>query len=97
MNRLLLFALFMLKGICYCQIPDSTEVNGEKISTTLLNEITISPLQLSHIERLSYFRLQKKVNKVYPTLKKLKYNSKKLKMTDICRVQKKKKKNFKIT
>ena len=65
MNRLLLFTLFMLKGICYCQIPDSTEVNGEKIPTKLLNEITISPLQLSNIERLSYFQLQKKVNKVY--------------------------------
>ena len=66
MNRLLLFLFFMLKGICYCQVPDSTEVNGEKIPTKLLNEITISPLQLNHIERLSYFRLQKKVNKVYP-------------------------------
>ena len=72
MNRLLLFTLFMLKGICYCQIPDSTEVNGEKISTTLLNEITISPLQLSRQERLSYFRLQKKVNKVYPYAQKAK-------------------------
>ena len=72
MNRLLLFTLFMLKGICYCQIPDSTEVNGEKIPTKLLNEITISPLQLSHIERLSYFRLQKKFNKVYPYAQKAK-------------------------
>ena len=72
MNRLLLFTLFMLKGICYCQIPDSTEVNGEKIPTKLLNEITISPLQLSHIERLSYFRLQKKVNKVFPYAQKAK-------------------------
>ena len=62
----------MLKGICYCQIPDSTEVNGEKIPTKLLNEITISPLQLSNIERLSYFRLQKKVNKVYPYAQKAK-------------------------
>ena len=66
MNRIFLFTLFMLKGICYCQIPDSTEVNGVKIPTKLLNEITISPLQLSHIELLSYFQLQKKVNKVYP-------------------------------
>ena len=66
MNRTLLFILFLLKGICYCQIPDSIEVNGEKIPTKLLNEITISPLKLSHIERLSYFRLKKKVNKVYP-------------------------------
>ena len=81
MNRLLLSTLFMLKGICYCQIPDSTEVNGEKIPTKLLNEITISPLQLSNIERLSYFRLQKKSTKCTPTLKKLEYNSKKLKMT----------------
>jgi hypothetical protein len=72
MNRLLLFTLFMLKGICYCQIPDSTEVNGEKIPTKLLNEITISPLQLGHIERLSYFRLQKKINKVYPYAQKAK-------------------------
>ena len=72
MNRLLLFTLFMLKDICYCQIPDSTEVNGEKIPTKLLNEITISPLQLSNIERLSYFRLQKKVNKVYPYAQKAK-------------------------
>lgn len=66
MNRLLFFTLFILKGICYCQIPDSTELNGEKIPTKLLNEITISPLKLSHIERLSYFQLQKKVYKVYP-------------------------------
>ena len=70
MYRFLLFTLFMLKSICYCQIPDSTEVNGEKIVTKLLNEITISPLQLSHIERLSYFRLQKKVKKVYKKYKK---------------------------
>ena len=72
MNRIFLFTLFMLKGICYCQIPDSTEVNGEKIPTKLLNETTISPLQLSHIEHLSYFRLQKKVSKVYPYAKKAK-------------------------
>ena len=72
MNRLLLFTLFMLKVICYCQIPDSTEVNGEKIPTKLLNEITISPLQLSHQERISYLRLQKKVNKVYPYAQKAK-------------------------
>jgi len=72
MNRIFLFALLMLKGICYCQIPDSIKINGEKIPTKLLNEITISPLQLSHIERLSYFRLQKKVNKVYPYAQKAK-------------------------
>ena len=72
MNRIFLFTLFMIKGICYCQIPDSTVVNGEKIPTKLLNEITISPLQLSHVERLSYFRLQKKVNKVYPYAQKAK-------------------------
>ena len=72
MNRLILFMIFMLKGILYGQIPDSTEVNGEKIPTKLLNEITISPLQLSHQERISYFRLQKKVNKVYPYAQKAK-------------------------
>ena len=72
MNRLILFMIFMLKGILYGQIPDSTEVNGEKIPTKLLNEITISPLQLSHQERISYLRLQKKVNKVYPYAQKAK-------------------------
>ena len=72
MNRLILFMIFMLKGILYGQIPDSTEVNGEKIPTKLLNEITISPLQLSHQEWISYFRLQKKVNKVYPYAQKAK-------------------------
>lgn len=72
MNRLILFMIFMLKGILFGQIPDSTEVNGEKIPTKLLNEITISPLQLSHQERISYFRLQKKVNKVYPYAQKAK-------------------------
>ena len=64
MNRLLIFTIFMLKGTCYCQIPDSTVVNGEKIATKLLNEVTISPLQLDYIERLSYFRLQKKGNQL---------------------------------
>ena len=72
MNRLFLLTLFMLKGIGYCQIPDSTEVNGEKIPTKLLNEIIITPLQLSHIEQLSYIRLQRKVNKVYPFAQKAK-------------------------
>ncbi|GIR13447.1 MAG: hypothetical protein CM15mP23_20220 [Cryomorphaceae bacterium] len=43
-----------------------------KNTTKLLNEITISPLQLSHQERISYFRLQKKVNKVYPYAQKAK-------------------------
>ena len=72
MNRIFLFTFFILKGICYSQIPDSTEVNGVKLPTKILNEITISPLKLSHIERLSYFRLQKKVNKVYPYAQKAK-------------------------
>ena len=72
MNKIFLFTLFILKDICYCQIPDSTEVNGKKIPTKLLNEITISPIQLSGVEHLSYFRLQKKVNKLYPYAQKAK-------------------------
>jgi len=53
-------------------------VNGKKIPTKLLNEITITPLQLSHIERLSYLRLQKKVNKVYPYAQKTKIQLKEI-------------------
>ena len=72
MNQQLLITFFICLQICYGQIPDSTEVNGKKIPTKLLNEITISTLQLNQSDRLSYFRLQKKVNKVYPYAQKAK-------------------------
>ena len=64
MNQQLLITFFICVQICCGQIPDSTEVNGKKIPTKLLNEITIRTLQLNQSDRLSYFRLQKKVNKL---------------------------------
>lgn len=72
MNQQLFITFFICLQICQGQIPDSTEVNGKKIPTKLLNEITIHRLQLNQRDRLSYFRLQKKVNKVYPYAQKAK-------------------------
>ena len=72
MIRLLLITLFTWSNFCYGQIPDSTEVNGKNIATELLNEITLTPLNLNNKERLKYYRLRKKVHKVYPYAQKAK-------------------------
>ena len=72
MIRLLLITLLTWSNFCYGQIPDSTEVNGENIATELLNEITLTPLNLNNKERLKYYRLRKKVHKVYPYAQKAK-------------------------
>lgn len=53
-------------SICVGQIPDSTLVEGEKIAIELLQEITVTPLNLSPEERTRYYHLRRKVRKVHP-------------------------------
>jgi hypothetical protein len=48
------------------QIADSVIVNGEAISVQLLNEITLVPLHLNSSEKIKFYRLRRKVHKVYP-------------------------------
>ena len=72
MNQIIVLILLFWNCFSYAQIPDSTEVHGNKIATELLNEITLTPLNLNDKERLQYYRLQKKVHKVYPYAQKAK-------------------------
>jgi len=51
---------------CKAQIVDSVVVDGETISVLLLNEITLSPLHLNTTEKVQFYRLRRKVHKVYP-------------------------------
>jgi hypothetical protein len=47
-------------------------VDGKKISVKLLNEITLTPLNLTQKEQIQYYRLRRKVHKVYPYAQKAK-------------------------
>ena len=68
--RLIIHFLLSVSGICcFAQIPSTTSVNGEIIPSKLLHEIILTPLQLSTKERLEFYRLKKKVLKVYPYAK----------------------------
>ena len=48
------------------QIKDSIEVDGTKIPVELLEEITLKPLLLNSAEKIKFYRLKRKVAKVYP-------------------------------
>jgi hypothetical protein len=66
MNRYILLINLLYTSICVGQIPDSTLVEGEKIAIELLQEITVTPLNLSPEERTRYYHLRRKVRKVHP-------------------------------
>lgn len=72
MNKTLFLILFVWNYFSCAQIPDSTKVDGKKIATELLNEITLTPLNLNGKERIEYYRLRRKVHKVYPYAQKAK-------------------------
>ena len=66
MNRLTFIIGLFINVSCWAQIPDSIIVNGEKIVTEVLNEVTLTPLNLSDKDRIQYYHLRRKVHKVYP-------------------------------
>jgi hypothetical protein len=77
--RLIIYFLLYISGICcFAQIPSVTSVNGEIISSKLLDEIILTPLKLSAKERLEFNRLKKKVLKVYPYAKSAKIQFKEI-------------------
>ena len=61
---LILLLVFTSKG--YAQITDSITVEGKTIAVELLNEIIVKPLNLSSSEKIAFYRLRRKVYKVYP-------------------------------
>ena len=65
MHRIILFLFFIIGICCFAQIPDRISIDGETIYTELLNEIIITPLDLSPEDSLKFYRLKKKVLKVY--------------------------------
>ncbi len=69
MNHFITY-FFYISGICcIAQIPDTTYINRERIPSQLLNEIILTPIQLTPEDRLAFYRLKKKVLKVYPYAK----------------------------
>lgn len=66
MDRIILLILLLSSSKCFAQIPDSTIVEGDKIPVELLNEIIVTPLNLNQHEQIQYYRLRRKVYKVYP-------------------------------
>jgi len=66
MNRFLFTIGLFINTCCWAQIPDSTIVNGKRIITEVLNEVTLTPLNLSDKDRIQYYHLRRKVHKVYP-------------------------------
>ena len=59
MNRSILLINLLYTSICVGQIPDSTLINGEKIAIELLQEITVTPLNL--IDKAIYLAEEKNV------------------------------------
>lgn len=66
MNRISLLIALLSTCFSFGQIPDSTTVDGKKISVKLLNEIVLTPLNLTQQEQIQFYRLRRKVHKVYP-------------------------------
>ena len=66
MIKLIFILAISLIFECKAQITDSIIVDGESIAVRLLNEITLSPLHLSSSEKIEFYRLRRKVIKVYP-------------------------------
>tara|TARA_B100000795_G_scaffold233666_1_gene192515 strand:- start:6207 stop:6788 length:582 start_codon:yes stop_codon:yes gene_type:complete len=66
MNKLIFILSFVGLFDCMAQIEDSVLVDGELIAVELLDEITLGPITLNSIEKIEFYRLRKKVHKVYP-------------------------------
>ena len=66
MIKLIFILAISLIFECKAQITDSIIVDGETIAVRLLNEITLSPLHLNSSEKIEFYRLRRKVIKVYP-------------------------------
>ncbi len=66
MNKLIFILSFVGLFDCIAQIEDSVLVDGELIAVELLDEITLGPITLNSIEKIEFYRLRKKVHKVYP-------------------------------
>lgn len=66
MNKLIFILSFVGLFDCMAQIEDSVLVDGELIAVELLDEITLGPMTLNSIEKIEFYRLRKKVHKVYP-------------------------------
>lgn len=64
--KYILISLFLATRLGFGQVPDSTYVDGKKIVSELLHEVTVKPLILNKKERHKYHKLKKKVLKVYP-------------------------------
>ena len=66
MNKLIFILSFVGLFDCMAQIEDSVLVDGELIAVELLDEITLGPMTLNSIEKIEFYRIRKKVHKVYP-------------------------------
>jgi len=66
MIKLLFILSFISIYGCIAQIVDSVLVDGETIVVELLDEITLGPLELNTTENIQFYRLRRKVHKVYP-------------------------------
>jgi hypothetical protein len=66
MTKQILILLIALSSKGYSQIKDSIIVEGNTIAVELLNEIIVKPLNLSSSEMSAFYRLRRKVYKVYP-------------------------------
>ncbi len=66
MNKPIFILLFALFFECKAQLQDSIQVDGKTIAVELLNEITLRPLNLNSSEKVKFYRLRRKVHKVYP-------------------------------
>ena len=65
MNRILILSLvFIFRG--NAQITDSILIDGNTIAVELLNEIILKPLNLKEGEKRGFYKLRRKVIKVYP-------------------------------
>ena len=66
MFKQFLILLLTFTSKVYTQVPDSINVEGKTIAVELLNEIIVKPLNLSSKEKIVFYRLRRKVYKVYP-------------------------------
>ena len=66
MKNLLYIYIILLYNPLGAQIPDSTIVDGDTIAVELLKEVTLSPYFSNYEDHKAYYRLRRKVIKVYP-------------------------------
>ena len=66
MYKFLFTITIVINVCCLAQIPDSIIVKGQKIENQILNEITLTLLNLSPEDYSKYYNLLRKTHKVYP-------------------------------